>query len=360
MKSSDMPSSAICDILVVGAGPAGASAAAAAARPNLQVLMIERRAVVGLPVQCAEYIPALLVGELNIGRKYLVQPVRGMKTFLAGREVKETLSPGFIINREQFDQTLVQAACDSGAHLMLNTKAVSQNGDDVIIKPKGRPPLKIKAKIIIGADGPLSTVAEWIGAAHHDLIRAIQIRVPLKHRLEFTEVYFSKDFYGGYAWLFPKGDQANLGLGIKKKGRRPPPLGRLLEYFTSQCSRAGKIVANPSGRITGWIPAGPVSKIVHGNVLLAGDAAGHTHPITGAGIFPAVAAGRMAGTWAARAIQEKNLQVLSGYESEYRNLFGDSMQRAVSRRQQMESRWDDLDNILKNCWVAFKEYYAGT
>ena len=349
------------DILVVGAGPSGAAAATAAARRNLRVLMIERRNVVGLPVQCAEYIPALLVGELNIGRNYIVQPVRGMKTFLAGREVKETLSPGFIINRAKFDQILVQAACDSGAQVMLMTKALSRSGKDVIIKTKGRPPAKIKAKIIIGADGPQSTVAKWIGASNHDMIRAIQVRVPLKHRLQFAEVYFDKNFYGGYAWLFPKGDQANLGLGLKKKGTRPPPLARLLSGFTSQCAAAGKIAASPAGLISGWIPAaGPVSKIVHDNVLLAGDAAGHTHPVTGAGIFPAVTAGRMAGTWAARAIETKDLQILTRYETEYRDLFGDSMQRAVSRRQLMESQWDNLDNILKNCWVAFKEYYAGT
>ena len=60
------------DILVVGAGPAGASAAAAAARKKLRVLMIDRRKVVGLPVQCAEYIPALLVGELDIARNFIV------------------------------------------------------------------------------------------------------------------------------------------------------------------------------------------------------------------------------------------------------------------------------------------------
>ena len=242
---------------------------------------------------------------------------------------------------------------------MLTTKAVSKNGDDVIIKTKGCSPAKIKAKIIIGADGPLSTVARWIDAGNHDLICALQVRVPLKQRLEFTEVYFDKDIYGGYAWLFPKGDQANLGLGIKKKGHRPPPLRRLLNGFTLQCAESGKIAATPSGLVSGWIPAGPVAKIVHGNVLLAGDAAGHTHPITGAGIFPAVTAGGMAGTWAARAIAANDLNLLSRYEDEYRELFGDSMERAVSRRRRMESQWNTLDLILKNCWVAFKEYYAG-
>lgn len=348
------------DILVVGAGPAGASAAAAAAGQNLRVLMVDRRKEVGVPVQCAEYIPAPLVGELNLGRSYVVQPIRGMKTFLAGREVKVTPSAGFIIRRDRFDQVLVQAACDRGAQIRLMTKAVSCSENNIIIKTKGAPPEKITARIIIGADGPLSTVAKWIGAARQNLISAVQVRVPLKQSLEFAEVYFDKAFYGGYAWLFPKGNQANLGLGVKKNGNRPPALGRLLADFLSQCRRAGTIEANPSDLITGWIPAGPIAKIVHDNVLLAGDAAGHTHPVTGAGIFPAVIAGRMAGAWAARALEANDLDRLHGYEAEYRDLFGDTMERAVARRRLMESSWDDLDKILKNCWIAFKEYYAGT
>jgi len=343
----------------VGAGPAGASAAAAAARRNLRVLMVDRRKIVGRPVQCAEYIPAPLLGELNLDRSYVVQPVRGMKTFLAGCEVKETRSPGFIIHRDRFDQALVQAAGDRGIQIMLHTKAVSRDGNHVVIKTNGGPPVKITAKIIIGADGPLSTVAGWIGAARPDLIGAVQVRVPLKQPLEFAEVYFDKSFYGGYAWLFPKGDRANLGLGVKKNGDHPLPMGRLLASVLSRCTHAGKIESNPSGLITGWIPAGPVAKTVHDNILLAGDAAGHTHPVTGAGIFPAVIAGRMAGTWALRALEANDLNLLHHYEVEYLDLFGDSMQRAVNRRKLMESRWNDLDNILKSCWVAFKEYYAG-
>jgi len=348
------------DILVIGAGPAGASAAAAAARRNLRVLLVERRKVVGLPVQCAEYIPAQLLGELDLGRSYVVQPVRGMKTFLAGREVKTTPSPGFIINRAVFDQLLVRTAIDRGAEIRLKSKAVSRKGNSVLIKTEHASPVAITAKVIVGADGPLSAVAGWIGASNPELIAAVQVRVSLKHPLEFAEVYFDKDFYGGYAWLFPRGEQANLGLGIRKKGDRPPPLGQLLAAFLRQCAGAGKITGKPSGLITGWIPAGPVHKIVDGNLMLAGDAAGQTHPVTGAGIFPAVTAGRLAGSWAARALAANDFKLLSCYESEYRDLFDDSTRRAVSRRRLMESQWDNLDQILKNCWIAFKEYYVDT
>lgn len=346
------------DILVVGAGPAGASAAAAAARERLRVLMIDRRKVVGVPVQCAEYIPAPLVGELNLGRNYIVQPVRGMKTYIGGREEKTTAAPGFIIRRDRFDRMLVQQACDSGAEIMLTTKAVGRNGNEIVVRTAGEPVATIRAKIVVGADGPLSTVAGWVDAANRNLIRALQVRVALKRPLEFTEVYLEPEFYGGYAWLFPKADQANLGLGIKKQNDRPPPLGPLLKAFAARCAAAGKVDAAPRAIVGGWIPAAPAPKMVCGNVLLAGDAAGHTHPITGAGIFPAVAAGRMAGTWAARALAADDLGLLSGYETEYRQLFGDWMERAVRRRRLMETRWNEFDKIIKTCWVAFREYHG--
>jgi flavin-dependent dehydrogenase len=66
------------DILVVGAGPAGGATALAAARRNARVLVVDRRQVVGLPVRCAEYIPAMLMGHLDLGESFLVQRTLGM------------------------------------------------------------------------------------------------------------------------------------------------------------------------------------------------------------------------------------------------------------------------------------------
>ena len=87
------------DILVVGAGPAGGATALAAARRGMRVLIVDRRQVVGVPVQCAEYIPAMLMGRLNLGKSFIVQPIRGMQTYLPGEPVKETRAPGFTIQR---------------------------------------------------------------------------------------------------------------------------------------------------------------------------------------------------------------------------------------------------------------------
>ena len=99
-----------CDVLVVGAGPAGTSAARAAASRGARVVVVERRAVIGVPVRCAEYIPAVLLGEAGVGRRFVVQPIRGMRTYCNGRCLQETPAPGYTIRRDLFDQALADAA----------------------------------------------------------------------------------------------------------------------------------------------------------------------------------------------------------------------------------------------------------
>lgn len=346
------------DILVVGAGPAGSSAAMTAARSGARVLMVERKAIVGSPVRCAEHIPGPLLKEVNLGRRFVVQPVQGMRTILPGGEIRETRAPGFIIRRDLFDQTLAGEAETAGAEILLSGRVVSKNGNQVILKQDNGLFSKIKAGVIIGADGPRSTVGRWIGSINRSLIPAVQVRVPLVRAMEFTEVYFDKEIYGGYGWLFPKGSVANVGLGMKKREGNYEPIGHVLKQFVSRLAEAGKIKGEILGNIAGWIPVEPLMKTTHENILLVGDAAGQTNAITGAGVFQAVMCGCMAGKWAALAVESGDLNLLSEYEREWRDLFGETLERAFKRRQLLEQEWDRLDEIIKYCWIAYREYYA--
>jgi len=344
---------------VVGAGPAGLAASLVAAQKGLKVLVVERRNVIGVPVQCAEYIPAPLLGKINLGRRFVVQPVRGMKTILPGNEIKETVAPGFIIHRDLFDQALANTARKAGTNILLSTWASSiTDNSKVSLKGKDGRLSKVQAKVIIGADGPRSKVGRWIGSVKRNLILGIQARVALTCPLEFTEVYFDREIFAGYGWLFPKGREANVGLGLKhgKSGRRS--IRKVFDRFVSRLTKEGKIKSQPYAYTAGWIPAEPVRNAVHGNIMLAGDAAGHTHPITGAGIFTGITCGRMAGKWAARAVQQDDLGLLREYDTEWRDLFGETLERAFQRRQLMEKQWDRFEEIIKFCWVAYREYYA--
>ena len=353
-----IPHSAIeCDILVVGAGPAGSSAALAAAREGMQVLMVERKAKAGVPVRCAEYMPAPLLGKVGVDHNFVVQRVRGMRTFLPGGEMKEMVAPGFTIRRDLFDQALARESGDAGVKILFSTRTLADNLNGPVLKMPDGSLASVEAKIIIGADGPHSTVGGWMDSVNRSLIPAVQVRVPLVNPLDFTEVYLNKDLYGGYGWLFPKQNEANVGLGMRKRRGASRTLNELLDRFLLELADAGKIVAQPLQYFAGWIPAGPVRTTVAGNKLLVGDAAGQTHPITGAGLPQAVICGRMAGKWAARALLEKDLNLLQGYEREWKDLFGETLHRASKRRTLMEQEWERFDEIIKRCWIAFREYY---
>lgn len=344
-----------CDILVIGAGPAGASAALKATECGAKVLLIERKSVIGVPVRCAEFIPKQLLGELDCGKEFIVQPVKSMKTFLPDNNIIETPSPGLIIDRDKFDQALYKKAIEAGVETWTGASALELNEGKILVL-KDREHININAGIIIGADGPHSRVGKWIGSTNRNLIPALQAKVVLTKPMECTEVYFDKRYFGGYAWLFPKGNMANIGLGIKNQNSINN-IRANLEHFLNKLKKQNKITGEVSGYTAGWIPAEAPRKITKGNIMLVGDAAGQTHPITGAGITQAVICGKMAGEWAREAIEKDNPGLLAEYENEWMDLYGESQERAVRKRELMENNWDDLDRIIKKCWVAFESYY---
>jgi flavin-dependent dehydrogenase len=176
--------------------------------------------------------------------------------------------------------------------------------------------------------------------------------------MDHTHVYFDREFYGGYGWLFPVGREANVGLGRKPRGANHEAIGKLLKRFVARLAQEGKIEPRPVRTTAGWIPAEPARKVTGGNILLVGDAAGHTHPMTGAGVSQAVIGGRMAGKWAARAVEAGDPGLLGAYEEEWRELFGQVQERAHRRRKSLEENWDRLDTAVKTSWIAFREYYV--
>jgi len=103
------------------------------------------------------------------------------------------------------------------------------------------------------------------------------------------------------------------------------------------------------------------SALVMGNILFVGDAAGLTHPITGAGIAAAVASGELAGEAAVRYLQDRHADALLDYENEIRECYGPSLQRALARRRKLEDFGQTglSDAQHRQAWIAFPEYFEG-
>jgi len=348
------------DILVIGAGPAGSAAALAAAREGARVLAAERREEIGVPVRCAEYVPRALLGELPFrDRTFVVQSVRTMRTVLPDGGVRETRAPGLIIRRDLFDQRLAECARAEGAEIRTGLRAVSHENGEVILKQARGGTIRTRPAVIIGADGPHSIVGKWMGLRTRRRIPGIQVRVPLVGPMDHTVVCFHPEIFGAYGWLFPRGDEANVGLALAGGDFSVGALRAALNGFVERWVHEERIRAAPRKPMFGWIPTAPLDCVVRGNMMVAGDAAGHAHPITGAGISNAVLAGRLAGKWAGEAVRKGDLSALQGYAAELEEELGETLRHGDRRRRILERHWDRLAEVLPYCWIAFPEYFQG-
>jgi len=342
-------------VLVVGAGPAGSSAAIAAAATGLSVLCIDKRVRCGVPVQCAEYVPAHVLTETGLTSQ-VIQPITHMRSTVEGADVLLSNFHGYMINRAAFDQALLQQASDNGANIRLDTRLTGINTRQRIatLKSTGER-FDVAFKILIAADGPTSRVAQQLGLARQHCASSRQISVPLTRSCNITDTWLSRSWIGGYAWLFPKGKAANLGIGLGKAAQSAG-LRSALQTLHQQLVDQDIVLPEVLSKTGGPIPIGGVSPILHhDNILFAGDAAGLAHPVTGAGIAPAVLSGRMAGEAAAAAVQQGSGIPLNEYEQEVHAIFDDSWDHALNQRARIVKQGG---SSLRAGWVAFPEYYA--
>ena len=349
------------DVLVVGLGPAGASAAAAAARAGVRILGIDRKAIAGLPVQCAEFVPAMLGQDKAVMAQSWRQAILSMTTFVETQSphVKEQF-PGHMIDRAAFDSALVDAARVAGAACEFGVVLRGIDGEGHATLSDGR---IVAPRVVIGADGPHSVVGAAIGQVNVEIAETRQIAVPLLQRFEATDIFLSGEIPGGYAWLFPKCDSANLGLGVAPPWRHR--LKPLLDGLHARLLAEGRVAAQVLSHTGGAIPVGgmrdPVGMLGSMTVLLAGDAAGLTNPVTGAGINPAVQSGAMAGS-AAGAIVRGDGHAAHDYAEALADTFAVSLDRALARRRALMQTFA-ADRVptahdLQRAWIAFPEYWA--
>jgi geranylgeranyl reductase family protein len=352
----DLPTE--CDVLVIGAGPAGSTAAKYAAETGVDVVLIEKRKEIGVPVQCAEHIPLQVIPFTDSKKEIIAQKINYMRTVMPNGDAITTESKGFIIHRAVFDKFLAEKAGDTGARIFTATEALNFHRNKIKIR-QGKYDHTITSRIIIDASGPNSVTGKVLGIRNTSYIFANQFLMPLKEEREFTEVYFRKYIPGGYGWVFPKVDACNIGVGVSPKFGISPR--EALKKFIQELVKQGVIIDQKLDTVAGMIPAGGMLSLRHENILIVGDAAGQCHPITGAGVPFALLCGQMAGRHAAEAIQESDFEILKEYEEDCIDTFGGSLMHAVQKRKLFESYWrnakQNFDELVKKTWVVFTEYH---
>jgi flavin-dependent dehydrogenase len=282
-----------------------------------------------------------------------------MVTHLPDGTSYEMKSPGYMLDRSLFDKELVTSAILSGAKISIETRAANLSPEGLVVE-RGSKKEFIRSKVFIGADGVHSSIARCLGQLPLKTLVALQYEVVMSEPQNHVDVFFHKDYEGGYAWFFPKGRTANVGVGIIPQ--KTTLLLKLMDHFLDHLARSKRlpdieIVAKTGGSI----PCERPRKTVFENILLVGDAAGHAHPITGAGIFNAVMGGEIAGRIAAEAVERGYLRYLENYEIEWQEAFGNSLSYGAVKREILEKNWNNsevsFEGLIRKTWVGFKEYY---
>ncbi len=342
---------------MVGCGPAGASAAAAAARTGCAVLLLDKRRSAGTPVQCAEFVSAALSLDAVPWAAVTSQPIERMVTLVEGREPRITENfRGRMISRARFDRALADDAVAHGARCLTDTAVVSIDDDGGVRLSNGA---EVRPRVLIGADGPQSRVGAAVGRRNTELVAARQLTVPLTDPHDATDIFLRACYPGGYGWLFPKGPFANLGIGVEH--RRRDRLKPLLDALRAELTAAGRLAPGSATSLTGGlIPVGgrlPVcARLREVPVLLAGDAAGLTNPVTGAGIESAVRSGTLAGIAAAGWLAGA-AAALDDYEEELSSLYDASFARALRWRRALEGA-EPGEELLRRAWISSPEYWS--
>ena len=359
------------DVLVVGGGPSGATAANDLARQGRKVLLLDRA---GRIKPCGGAIPPKLVEEFAIPEHLLVARIRSARIVAPkGGRADMPIEGGYVgmVDRDVFDEWLRARAEAAGAERRAGTfEEFSRDADGMALvsyRPKGaarhQDLRRVRARVVIGADGALSAVARQCVPgevpyvfAYHEIVRSPDrggdfdaTRCDVHYRGTL-----SPDFY---AWIFPHGETTSIGTGSAHKGFS-------LKDGVAELRRETGLDGLETIRREGApIPLKPLRRWDNGrDVVLAGDAAGVVAPSSGEGIYYAMLGGRLAADAAEECLATNNPKALANARKRFMKAHGmvfwvlgrmqDYWYRNDKRRERFVAMCRDKD-VQNLTWQAY-------
>jgi len=352
------------DVVVVGAGPAGAVAARRAAEGGLKTLLIEKRQEIGVPVRCAEAVGAESTKEfIKLNPCWVDAEIDTFQIFNS-KGVSALFPPTettLVLNRKVFDYELALLAAHAGASIRTHTAAIGLDREDgrikgILIKSFNKTET-IPTKLVVAADGTESQVARWAG------IKTISPRQDYYIGLEFLlgglegkinpchcEYYLDHSLApGGYCWVFPKGvDTANVGLVIPSDlTGNIKPLHSLIKFISKHYPNATQMAV-----IAGGIPVtGALRSMVANGLIIVGDAAHQADPLMAGGINLGMIGANLAMQVAIPVVQDGDVSAsrLRNYNILWNHRYG-KMHQALYKIRKLFAKLSQerLDALVKS------------
>ncbi len=360
------------DVVVIGAGPAGSTFARFLAEEGFEVLVVDKRKEIGVPVRCAEGL-----GERVIRQQGLDIPDRAWSARILGAKVvgpsgkavvwKTSDTTGWVLDRRVFDKWLAELAVEKGAKVLAHTEAKALIKDPkicgVVLEREGKE-VEVRAKLVVSAEGMEAHIAWQAGfnTVHnlYDVDTCYQYEVKGYEHENLIELYFgNKIAPRGYVWIFPKeGDKANVGIGIgghlQDREKSPGVIGADPKAYLDRFMEQHEVLREVSvlNEFGGVISVGaPLERFVTDAFLVVGTAAKQVDPIHGGGIALAMESAELAAKVAVKALRAGDVseRALREYEQRWHETLGKKEKKRLLLRKVLEQLSDeDLDHIFNS------------
>jgi geranylgeranyl diphosphate/geranylgeranyl-bacteriochlorophyllide a reductase len=359
------------DVVVVGGGPSGSTAAHLAAQSGAKVMLLDKA---GRIKPCGGAVPPRLIRDYDIPAHLIVARIDSARIISpSGRNADMPVEGSYVgmVDREHFDEYLRTRAAEAGATRVTGTYENATRDDDGTLrlhyKTKDGAEASVRTRLAIGADGALSKVGrDLVPAAdktkfvfaYHEIVERPDAEadyVPERCDVYYRGTY-SPDFY---AWVFPHGKTASIGTGSANKGFSLKDAVKGLRT-DAKLDRARTIRKEGAP-----IPLKPLKHWDNKrDVLLAGDAAGVVAPASGEGIYYAMLGGQIAAETAIQFLATRDVRVLATARKRFMKEHGrvfwvlGMMQHfwysSDKRRERFVSMCKDKD-VQRLTWAAYTE-----
>jgi geranylgeranyl reductase family protein len=290
----------IYDTIIIGAGPIGCKTADLIAKKGFKVLVLEEHPEVGIPVQCSGLVSHRIFKLSGASKDVIVNRVKKANFFCKENHVdlksKKTV---YVVDREKFDKEMAKKSENADAKIKTSIRFESYKKmkNFIEVKTRGR---NFQTKILIGCDGPNSTVARVAGIKLPDnILTGIQVTAEYDFNPDTVELWFGSkicpDFFG---WVIPEDEKfARVGLASSKK---------VVERFENFINMRIKGKIKFKDKLAGSIRYGLIENSVSDNVILVGDAACHIKPFSGGGIIYGLIGANFAAEACIKALEKED------------------------------------------------------